>query len=287
MADASTMQDVRKRIDGLVEVVLNGHLVLLGAGFNLPKRTDWLADPEVVAVLIDERTPPRAVQEFGTWLAANSRLLSASRLRAWSGVLPTPRIEVEDVIASARRAARDRLLAPVDLGLPALRRIKLRALLGNGSRAEVVLVLATGPASTRRLARLTGFTEQALRAELRALATAGWIDRAGSYPEAYYISSELDQLVGPTAARIDIPWLHVIATLRRLESILDLLARDTRGAVLEALAQLTACAFMDRGSDVSWGQRKIPTPVTTEIFEEAISIICGELEDLISMEAPS
>lgn len=281
MVDDLDLTALRDRLDRLVDVIRDGHLGLLGATFETASRPEWLADPEVVASLLDDRASARVFQEFGTWLDANDKLFSPARLRAWSSVLPRARAPVEDLLARARENSRERQLAPVDMRIPALRRLRLRSLLGSGSRVEIVITLAVAPAATKNLAKLTGFTEQALRVELRSLATARWLDPAGTHPEAYYLSAELADTIGRLPDRAEIPWLHVVATTRRLDAVLDYLAADDRGAQLEAFAHLRDCAFLDRATKVSWGQRELVTPVSMAGLSAGVANVLAELERLV------
>jgi hypothetical protein len=266
----------RARIDATLDNMRSTHLSLLGAGVRGGAGSHWLADPEATVLML-ANGPARAFQEFGTWLIANERHFSPARLKAWAATARSAGLEPVELLATARDAAREREPAPVDELAPSRKRLRLRSLLGSGSRVEIVIALMGAPESARRLAARTGFTPRALRIELSALLASGWLTSAGTHPETYYIGAELTQLVGELPRTAQLPWMRVVCTLHALRGVTDLLVDGGRGAQLQALSVLQACRFEDRPLGIRWGADSIATPVTTESLTLHIDRVLDDL----------
>lgn len=168
--------------------------------FGSPRRRDsWSIDPESVIFFTRAvaRDDPRLAEAAAEWIGRNGKLLTRRRLdylgkrleaiKALPEELPGPRSE------RRRGFGRRATSTEPDLKLSVNLTFRLRHLLGNGSRAEIVRVLIGLPypykPSVRQIAELVAYSKRNTQEALNSLASADVIQREkrGVRMEAYYL----------------------------------------------------------------------------------------------------
>jgi hypothetical protein len=214
----------------------------------------------LTAQLVD--ADPRLRDESISWSARNHRFVSRARLR---GLLrqDTGAQEAFGPYAAALSAVspgawpgateahwpppRTRSVRRTSFEEPALLRLRLRALLGVGARAEIAHAFVAQPHNeytAHELARLSGFTRANINQELEAFTFAGLVTRVGAAKRWVYRLIDPERLLrfaGPTP-EIFVDWVVTLRVVGSLRAMLEI----RTGRVAKAVE---VAAFLEQRRD--------------------------------------
>jgi DNA-binding transcriptional ArsR family regulator len=217
----------------------------LGAPSRERHHEDWLVDPEaavILAALLREQDA-RLFDEALAWAVANGELLSRARMKAvlsgWASLADTSgwrrlATSLSAATGSSWPGAHDddgqvprRERSPVSLtGQPPRLRLRLRAAVGVGARAEVLAAMLTRPQREFLASDLVVFTQMSKRntaATLHSLARSGAVMRRDRGNKAFYrpvSHSAWAELFGPFPD-LAVGWVPLLTSVWRLSAWFD------------------------------------------------------------------
>lgn len=205
----------------------------------------WLVELEPLIVFtatVGERDA-RLRREAVDWCVQNSAFLSISQLRHVAKQWPqTGLVGFADFAATVSRIT-GRAWPQHDLGepypfgasgksrlrsleQPSLLQLRLRAIFGVGSRAEILRCLLTAPAgdlSTAQIAAAVAYTRRQISADLEMLALSGLVvRRTDAGPSRYSLSdvAAVERLTGH-APEVVPPWTQMFIVLQAVSASLE------------------------------------------------------------------
>jgi hypothetical protein len=205
---------------------------------------------------------PRLRDESIVWIARNQKFVSRARLRgllrldtAAERTFGPYAAALSEVSPGTWPGATELLWPPppvltarrTSFEAPSLLRLRLRALLGVGARAEIAHAFVASPGqeyTVQELARLSGFTRANLNQELDAFTFAGLLTRVGAANRWVYRLTDPERLLrfaGP-APQIFVDW---VVTLRVLGSVMEML----EGHPSKIAQAVEVAAFLERQGD--------------------------------------
>lgn len=259
----------------------------LGVPGTIRRHEDFAVDVEPLLLftprLVDR--DPRLRDESIAWVRRNHRFVSRARLRrllklespearssfgpyAGTLALHTPGVwpgagEGWPIELPARTSARR------PFNEPSLIRLRLRALLGVGARAEIALAFISGPSvalTASDLADLSGFTKSNIKQELDAFTLAGLLVASSAANRLVYRLAEPDRLLR-FAGDLPAVFVNWAATLRLTGEVLDV---ALRGEDLPETVVAVEVARLLESRAAEWAGAEFPPRPPSAVGEDLV-----------------
>lgn len=279
----------------------------LGVNGVVRRHAQVIIDPEALLLFspLLAAPDPRLLELIYSWCAKHHGLIAPSRLSGLRKTLPPEVTGPFDALAATLRAntparwttakgASPWSMVPtlrrvsMDLTRPALRTLRLRAILGVSARADVLGALLSEPGVWVTAAQLTplGYSKRAISLVLTDLHAAGLIDAQPEKNRITYrlaVGAELGALAGPPGLTTP-RWLDLFALVTVAQG---LIAQQERPPTLRRVA---AHKLVEQARPLA-ARLNLPAPPKTagdpEAFEAALRWFLHHLEGLANVSSPA
>ena len=279
----------------------------LGVNGVVRKHAQVIIDPEALLLFspLLVASDPRLLELIYSWCVKHHGLIAPSRLSGLRKTLPPEVTGPFDCFAATVRANTPaRWTIPkgaspwstvpalrrvsMDLTRPALRTLRLRAILGVSARADVLGALLSEPGEWVTASQLTplGYSKRAIALILHDLHEARLIDAQPEKNRITYrlaVGAELGALAGPPGLT-NPRWLDVFSLVTLAHTLI------THQARLPTLRRVAAHKLVEQARPFAARLNLAPPPKTAgdpEAFEEALRWFSQHLEGLASSSSPA
>ena len=279
----------------------------LGVNGVVRRHAQVIIDPEALLLFSPPfaASDPRLLELVYSWCVKHQGLIAPSRLSGLRKTLPPEVTGPFDAFATTLRAntparwTTTKGASPwskvptlrrvsMDLTRPALRMLRLRAILGVSARADVLGALISAPSAWVTASQLTplGYSKRAISLILHDLHEARLIDAQPEKNRITYrlaVGAELGALAGPPGLT-NPRWLDLFSLVTLAHT---LIAQQVRQPTLRRVA---AHKLVEQARPIAARLNLPPPPKTAgdpEAFEEALRWFTHHLEGLASGSSPA